>query len=179
METARISQLNGRWKWLMSYAIILMIVGVFALANPLAAALATSMILAISLLVSGGFSLVTGIAAKGAAGRWIDIVFGILAIIGGVIVLRAPIEGAVAIVWALGALYAVSGLFELAAAFRVEGNRGWLIALGVIDVILGFWIMFMLPAAAILILAFIVGLGLLIRGAILFWVSLRIRKITG
>ena len=99
--------------------------------------------------------------------------------IGGIMVLRSPIEGAVALVWVLGSLYAVTGMFEIAAAFRVSQNRGWLIFLGIVDVFLGFWIMFMLPGTALLTLAFIVGLGLLIRGFTLFWLSLRLRKIAG
>ena len=171
--------LHGQWKWAIAFAILLIIMGFLAIANPLATVLATSIVLGVSLLFSGGFSLVLGLAGKGVSGRWVEIMFGILSIIGGIMVLRSPIEGAVALVWVLGSLYAVTGMFEIAAAFRVSQNRGWLIFLGIVDVFLGFWIMFMLPGTALLTLAFIVGLGLLIRGFTLFWLSLRLRKIAG
>ena len=174
------SPFKGDWKWMMAFGVILVLLGIFAVTHPLATALSVSLMFAIALMIGGVFSLVTGLMGKGLAGRWVDILFGILAIIAAVLTFRAPLSGAVSLVWVLGALYAASGFMELFAAFNgPREGRGWLIALGVIDVLLGFWIMFMLPGMALLTLAFIVGLGFIIRGVFLAIFSLQIRKVTG
>lgn len=180
MNTEKLDNpLLGSWKWLLVFALVLIVLGIFAIANPLATIIATSMMLAISLLIIGAMSLGIGLSAKGVAGRWVDIVFGILAILGGILTFTAPIEGALTLVWTLGALYAVTGVVELLGAFRATQNRGWLMVMGVIDVVLGFWIMFMLPGTALLTLAFIVGLGFIIRGALLAYASLQMRRLLG
>ena len=171
---------KGDWKWMMAFGVILVLLGIFAVTHPLATALSVSLMFAIALMIGGVFSLVTGVMGKGLAGRWADILFGILAIIAAVLTFRAPLSGAMSLVYVLGALYAASGFMELFGAFSgPREGRGWAIALGVFDVLLGFWIMFLLPSMALLTLAFFVGLGFIIRGVFLAVFSLQLRKVTG
>lgn len=170
---------RGDWKWLLLFSILLILAGSFAINHPLVTAVATSVLFSALLMVTGIASLATGFMAKGAGNRWIDIVFGVLAIIGGVLTFGAPVEGALSLTWALGALYAVSGVFELAAAFNASAGRGWLIVQGIVDVAIGGWIMVLLPGAALLTLAVVVGLGFIFRGIMAGMLAFQLRKLAG
>jgi uncharacterized membrane protein HdeD (DUF308 family) len=144
--------------------IAFLVVGILALLEPPLASLATGIYLGAMLCVAGGFMLAGGIAGVRHRGAWLAIMLGLLSLLAGVAVLYNPIAGAVSLVWVLGAWFIVGGVFELAMGFSVPVGRGWLIFVGIVNILLGAWVVMMNPSEAFQFLGYFVGISLVFRG---------------
>jgi uncharacterized membrane protein HdeD (DUF308 family) len=144
--------------------IAFMVVGILALVEPFLASLAASVYLGAMLCVAGAFMLAGGIAGMGHRGGWLSVLLGILSVIVGLLVLYNPVVGAVSLTWVMGAWFIVGGIFELALGFSIPAGRGWLILVGIVNVVLGVWVVMLNPAQAFAFLGFLVGISLIFRG---------------
>ncbi len=144
--------------------IAFLVLGVLALAEPHLASLAAGIYLGAMLLVAGGFMLAGGIAGIGHRGGWLSVLLGLLSLVAGVIVLFNPVAGAISLVWVMGAWFIVGGIFELAMGFSVPIGRGWLILVGIVNLVLGAFVIMLQPAQAFAFLGFLVGISLVFRG---------------
>jgi uncharacterized membrane protein HdeD (DUF308 family) len=144
--------------------IAFMVVGILALLEPLLASLAASVYLGAMLCVAGAFMLAGGIAGMGHRGGWLSVLLGVLSIIVGLLVLYNPVVGAVSLTWVMGAWFIVGGIFELAMGFSIPAGRGWLILVGIVNVVLGVWVVMLNPAQAFAFLGLLVGISLVFRG---------------
>lgn len=166
------------WGWILAYGILLVVIGIFAMMNPLATGLAIGLMLAISFLIGGAGSLVAAFRDAGWQSKMVDILFGILSLVVGILCLSNPFGGAISIVWVIGILFIVSGLFEFAAGLRADQEKVWLILLGLCDMLIGFWAAFLLgPGAALVALATLVGIGFLFRGVVLSILAFQVRAL--
>jgi uncharacterized membrane protein HdeD (DUF308 family) len=144
--------------------IAFLVVGILALLEPPLASLATGIYLGAMLCVAGGFMLAGGIAGVRHRGVWLAIVLGLLSLLAGAAVLYNPVAGAVSLVWVLGAWFIIGGVFELAMGFSVPAGRGWLIFVGIVNILLGAWAVMMNPSDAFEFLGYFVGISLVFRG---------------
>jgi uncharacterized membrane protein HdeD (DUF308 family) len=144
--------------------ITFLVVGVLALLLPPIASLATGIYLGFMLCVAGGFALAAGIANFGRRGSWLGFMLGLLSFLGGILILYNPVVGAVSLIWVLGAWLFVGGMFQLAMGFRAPVGKGWLLFVGVIDLVLGLLIFLMPPAQAFAFLGYFVGISFVFRG---------------
>ena len=144
--------------------IAFMVVGILALLEPLLASLAASVYLGAMLCVAGAFMLAGGIAGMGHRGGWLSVLLGILSVLVGLMVLYNPAVGAVSLTWVLGAWFIVGGIFELAMGFSIPTGRGWLILVGIVNIVLGVWVVMLNPAQAFAFLGLLVGISLTFRG---------------
>lgn len=165
--------------WLTVFAVLLILLGIFAIAHPAITAIATGLIIAVTLLLAGVASLLAIASDRDASGRLAHAVFGVLAIgLGGYLV-AIPTAGAVELVWLIGALFAVSGLFDILAAFRLNSNRMYLLLLGAANLIIGIYALFLIPGDAIEVLAILIGISLILRGIVIAWAALWMRRALG
>jgi uncharacterized membrane protein HdeD (DUF308 family) len=144
--------------------IAFLVIGVLALAEPPLASLAASVYLGAMLCVAGAFMLAGGIAGVGHRGGWLAILIGILTVAVGVLIIYNPVVGAISLTWLMGAWFIVGGIFELALCFSIPAGRGWLILVGIVNIVLGAWVVMLDPAQAFAFLGFFVGISLIFRG---------------
>lgn len=144
--------------------IAFLVIGVLALAVPALASLAASIYLGAMLCIAGAFMLAGGIAGMGHRGGWLSILLGILTVLVGVLIIYNPVVGAISLTWLMGAWFLVGGIFELALAFNIPAGRGWLILVGIVNIVLGAWVLFLNPSQAFAFLGFFVGISLVFRG---------------
>ncbi len=165
------------WGWILAYGVLLIIVGIFALVNPLATGLAVGVLLGSCFLVGGIISLGAAFQNVGWRSKLVDIVFGLLALVAGFICLVDPFGGAVSLVWVIGVFFLVNGGFEFVEGMRTGHEKIWLTLLGVCDMLIGFWATFFMgPGAALLALAMLVGIGFLFRGTLLSALAFQVRS---
>ncbi|WP_114952447.1 HdeD family acid-resistance protein [Sphingosinicella terrae] len=171
-ETAR---LRPGWGWVLVLGIVLVVAGVLAILQPIATSLATGIILAWLLIAGGIFAVVAGMTDLRAVGGWIYVLLGLLSVLAGIIVMINPFSGVLSLVWAIGAWLVLAGLLQLAGAARAPAGKGWLVFLGLVDIILGIALMIMDPFSALFFLAVAIGVSFVVRGAgaILFALGLR------
>lgn len=169
---------KSAWGWVLAYGILVILIGLLALFNPLATGLATGILFGVLLLIYGVLAIASGVSSMAARGRWMEILLGVLAIAGGIAVLLAPYAGAWSLVWALGFWLIVSGVFQIVAAMQSSIDKGWRLFLGVLDIVLGAFLVFADPASSLLYLAAIVGISFIFRGAFLISLAFALRKLT-
>ena len=176
---AAMERIGRNWGWILAYGILLVVTGIFAMLNPMATGLAVGLILAVSFFAGGAVSLAAAFRDAGWQSKAVDIVFGILALLAGLICLANPFGGAISIVWVIGVLFLVSGGFEFIAGLRAKHEKFWLILLGICDMLIGFWAVFLMgPGAALVTLATLVGIGFVFRGTLLSVFAFQVRELT-
>jgi uncharacterized membrane protein HdeD (DUF308 family) len=111
---------GGNRAMLIISGILSIILGLLALRGAFQAVEILAIFIAIGFLFRGFITLLLGIEGKGQEGRGWNIFFGILAIIGGIIVLEWPGITVVVLAWVTGIWLIVLGIFEIFAGFRLR-----------------------------------------------------------
>jgi uncharacterized membrane protein HdeD (DUF308 family) len=150
------------WDYLPGIAFI--VVGVLALMMAPLTSLATGIYVGAMLCVAGGFAFVGGLSHIKRGGAWLAALLGLLSIVVGIAFVYNPAAGAVTLVWMIGAWLLVGGLFEFATAFTTPFGKGWLVLVGLVDLALGAFVLFMDPKQAFAFLGYYVGISFIFRG---------------
>ena len=111
-----------------------------------------------------------GIFSKGISGgaRALDIILGVLFVIGGVLMLANPTESAVVIGIFLGVLIGILWIIEGAVALAQSGSsssRGWSIFFGILSIIAGIVLLFS-PVWGVVVLFWVLGIALIVLGIV-------------
>lgn len=98
--------------------ILSLVLGIFAIRGEFQELYILSLFIGIGFLFRGFASLFLGFESK--EGRGSNIFFGIVMIIGGVVVLVWPIESLITLTWVVGIWLMIIGIYEVIAAFSVK-----------------------------------------------------------
>ena len=176
------------WGWFMLRGVVALLLGIGAIAFPLSAVFAFTMLFAAYCFIDGIASLLAGVrGAREPGHRWGALVFsGVIGILIGILFLLMPLVATVTysfLVLALLAGWAIlTGALEIAAAIRlrreIEGE--WLLGIsGAISVLLGIAVIALVlpyPAASILSAAWLIALFAFCTGVVLIAQALRLRS---
>jgi uncharacterized membrane protein HdeD (DUF308 family) len=111
------------WAFLLE-GLIGLAVGVLTFAWPAITAIALLYLIAFWAILTGVFEIVAGIRLRKAiSNEWLLLLMGLLSLGFGILILFAPVAGALAIVLWIGAYALIFGVFLLALAFRLRGHR--------------------------------------------------------
>lgn len=154
-------------KWLFTASAILSIVaGIVAIGVPPLAAISIELVVGALFLVTGAVETVRAFWA-GRAGRVVSSLFvGLLGVLAGVVLLVFPLQGVIALSLFLAFYFLVSGIVRSVLAFRMrrEDRWGWMLAAGLVSILLGLLIFSGLPGNAGWVLGIIVGIDLIFSG---------------
>ena len=153
--------------------------GVIALVWPGVTLLALALLFAAYALVDGVGMLAGGLGAERDRGRrWTYVVAGVLGIVAGLLAALLPGLTALLLVILAGCWAVVTGVLEIAAAFRLRhlGTSAWLTGLvGVVSVLAGVLILAR-PGVGALALATVLGIYALVAGVGLLVAAWRTRR---
>jgi uncharacterized membrane protein HdeD (DUF308 family) len=113
---------HERWGLLLAEGIADIIMGLIALVFPGGAVLAFVLITAVWALLSGGLMLSAAFRLHATHGRLWLALGGIVSLIWGVMLVIAPLVGALVLTWWLGAYAIVFGVMLLVLAFRLRAH---------------------------------------------------------
>jgi uncharacterized membrane protein HdeD (DUF308 family) len=169
--------LSRNWGWLLALGILMIILGVFAIAAPQVATIAVQLTLGWILVISGVAEGIHAFMARGWRGFLLELLSAILYLVVGVLLLTNPLKGALALTILLAGFLIVEGVFKIVTALRVREHRGWgwLLASGIISVILGLMIWAEWPASGLWVIGLLVGIQLVFTGWALVMLSLAAR----
>lgn len=143
------------------------VAGVLAIAFPKITLLALALISGINLLALGALAVGEALGDPDEDGRTLQIVLGVVAVLGGIVVLRRPGGALLVLVVAIGAWLILSGIVELVRALLGATDRRVLTAFGgVIDVAIGI-VVLALPHVSLRTLATLIGCAFVVHGAVL------------
>jgi uncharacterized membrane protein HdeD (DUF308 family) len=119
----RAARQNQRWVWLLAEAVLNLIMGAIAAFFPVAAVLAFVLVTAAWALMSGGTMLAAAFQLHVSHGRWWLVLSGLVSIVWGIMLVIAPLIGAVVLTWWLGAYAMVFGILLLVLSFQLRSQR--------------------------------------------------------
>jgi uncharacterized membrane protein HdeD (DUF308 family) len=114
---------HGRWGGLLTEAVVNIVVGLIALAMPAAAVVAFVLLMAVWGLISGVLMLIGAFRLHASHGRWWLALGGVASVVWGVLLVAAPLIGAVVLAWWLGLYAIIFGGALLACAWRLRAQR--------------------------------------------------------
>ena len=152
-------------RWFFALGVGLVILGMIALSSAAMASVATTLVIGFLLLIGGFGELIGVFWCRGWTGFFHHLLSGVLSIVVGALVVRAPVDTALGITLLLAILFLVGGIFRI---ITVASHRftawGWPLASGVIDLILGVMIWREWPGSALWVIGTFVGISLIFRG---------------
>jgi len=158
---------------------VLVILGVLALMAPTIASVAATVFFGWILLLSGIVGLISTLRARTAPGFGWSLLSALVGIAAGVLLLAWPLSGTVSLTAVLIAFLllegAVSIMYALEHRGALSGQWGWMLASGILDVVLGVLLLIGLPATALWALGLLVGINMLFGGWALILMALHAR----
>lgn len=175
-----VSAIHAHWGLFLFEGIVLVVLGFAAIVLPVVATLAFTLVIGWLFLISGGVGLVTTFWMRNAPGFWWALLSAIIALAAGVILVRWPISGTVSLTLVLIAFFVVEGIATLMYAFehraQLSGRWGWMLASGIVDLILAGIIFAGLPGTAAWALGLLVGINMLFGGTAMIGMALAARN---
>lgn len=171
-------ELSRHWKGFMTAGIILVLLGLAAIAFPVAFTFAAELLIGALLTAAGLVQLIHAFTMRRWGGFMLYLLGGLLAAVIGVLLLLYPLEGVVTLTLFLAAFFLAGGLFRLLMAFQIKpfASWGWLAFSGILGLALGGLILYLWPESSTWILGLMLGIDLLFTGSWLIAAALASRR---
>lgn len=181
-ETVRsplLSAIHRHWVLFLIEGIVLVVFGAIAIVLPGIAALAVTILLGWLFLFSGILGLATTIWMRQLPGFWWSLLSALLAIITGTALLAWPFGGVLSLTLVLAVFFVIEGAASIMYALdhrrEFTGRWGWMLASGVIDLVLALLILVGFPGTASWAIGLLVGINMLMGGVALMAMALHAR----
>jgi uncharacterized membrane protein HdeD (DUF308 family) len=172
--------IHEHWVLFLVEGIVLVLLGLAAIALPLIATIALTIIIGWLFLISGIVGLITTFWMRHAPGFWWSLLSAVVGIGAGIVLLAWPISGSISLTLVLIAFFVVEGIVTIMYAIDHRGQSsarwGWMLVSGVVDLILAAIIFSGLPGTALWALGLLVGINLLFGGSALIAMALSARQ---
>ena len=173
------TSLHEHWVLYLVEGIILVVLGLIAIVVPPIATLAVELLFGWLFLLSGIMGLITTFWMRDAPGFWWSLLSGVLGIAAGIVLLVWPLSGVLSLTLVLIVFFSIEGIASVMYALEhkreLSGRWGFMLASGIIDLIIAAIILFGLPGSAAWALGLLVGINLAFGGAALIAMALHAR----
>ena len=167
------------WVLFLVEGIVLVVLGAAAIFIPAVATLATTLFIGWLLLISGVIGLVTTLWMRGGTGFWWSLLSAVLGIVAGGLLIGWPVSGILSLTLVLIVFFLVEGvatiMFALEHKRELSGRWGWMLASGIVDLILAGLIFAGLPGTAAWAIGLLVGINMIFGGTALVAMALHAR----
>jgi uncharacterized membrane protein HdeD (DUF308 family) len=181
IQRAVATQLHEHWVLFLVEGIILVILGLAAIAVPPIATLAVELLFGWLFLISGIAGAIMTFMMRQAPGFWWSLVSAILGVVAGLVLLLWPLSGVLTLTLVLIVFFVIEGIASIMFAFdhkrELSGRWGWMLASGIIDLILAAIILAGLPGTAAWALGLLVGINMVFGGTALIGMALHAREV--
>ncbi len=155
--------------------ILLLALGVLAVLVPAIASVAATIFFGWILLVSGIVGLYTTFRGRQLPGFWWSLVSALIGIVAGVLLLGWPVQGTFSLTSVLIAFLLIEGAVSIfyALEHRAGSPRwGYVLASGIVDLVLGLILFAGLPGTAVWALGLLIGINMIFGGWALILMAL-------
>lgn len=133
-------ELKLNWGWLLALGILMVVLGVIGLGMSYALTLVAVIYFGVLAIIAGIAQLIDAWRCKGWKSIVWHVLIGLLYVGAGLVMIFMPVEAAFWLTLLLAAALIVIGVFRVIMAFQIEagsGARVWVIASGLISIVLG------------------------------------------
>jgi uncharacterized membrane protein HdeD (DUF308 family) len=165
--------------WFIAVAVLFILLGIFAIAEPFAAGLGVTLLVGWLLVFGAVAHFFSAFKGGGAKHVILQLLVGIVYLIGGLYFLTHTIMGVSTLTLLLSGVIVAEGVVEVVAYFRLKSAHGasWLLINGVVTLLLGGLIWFHWPSSAVWAIGTLVGVNLLMTGISRLMLGLAARKL--
>jgi uncharacterized membrane protein HdeD (DUF308 family) len=178
-QSALAQSVRDHWMMFMVEGVILVVLGLLAIALPPIASLAVAILVGWLILLSGIVGLAMTFVMRRAPGFWWSLASALLAIAAGVALLGWPEGGVLSLTLVLIVFFVLEGIasimFAIDHRYQLSGRWGWMLASGIVDLILAGLIFVGLPGTAAWAIGLLVGINMIFGGASLIAMALHAR----
>jgi uncharacterized membrane protein HdeD (DUF308 family) len=168
IQRAIADALGKHWRLLLVEGVLLVILGILAIAVPAAATLAVDIFVGWLFLIGGIIGLIALFSARDIAAFLWTLLTAALSLVAGIILIWKPVEGAMTLTLVLTALFIAEGVFQVigSLAYRdvLRSGWGWLLASGIADLIMAAILIYAWPLSAAWALGLLAGVNLITSG---------------
>ena len=164
--------------WYIVQSGLMILAGILALIFPVISSVAIVLFLGWLLIFSGILQAISLIDARHVPHFWLQLVSVVLSVLVGVLFLRNPGAGLLTLTLLLIVFFMVEGISKVIFSLTIRpfSNWGWVLASGVISILLAFYLWANTPATAIWLLGVLLGIELICEGAALGRMAWHARK---
>lgn len=178
-----LTSVRKHWMLFLIEGIVLIALGVVAIVIPGTAALAVTILLGWLFLISGVLGLVTTFWMRQLPGFWWALLSALLAIVTGGALLWWPFGGVLSLTLGLAIFFIIEGaatiMYALDHRREYTGRWGWMLASGVVDLVLAILILAGFPGTATWAIGLLVGINMMMGGIALTAMALHARPSAG
>jgi len=163
--------------WYLIQGVLLVVAGFLALVYPLIASVTIIVLLAWILIISGVLQGIGLIGARHVPHFWLQAISAVLAILIGLLLLRAPGSGLLVITVLLIVFFMVEGIAKVIFALTIKPfpNWGWVLGSGIVSIFLAVILWANMPLSADWLLGVLLGIQLMCEGAALTYLAWHVR----
>ena len=164
--------------WSVALGVLMVILGIVAIAVPLATSAAIAFWIAWVLIGCGVIELIYAVQTRAEGGILWKLLLGAAYLVAGIYLLVNPLDAAVALAWILSLFLVVQGLFEIIMAFQIKPapNWGWMLFSGALTLLLGVMLWSGWPENSFWLIGLLVGISLISSGISRIMLSLVVRQ---
>jgi len=163
------TELARNWRWVLAFGLLMVLIGVAAIAAPQVATLAIATLIGWLFLFAGASQLVSAYYLRHSQPVSPIVIGGLLATAAGMVMLLFPGLTARMFALLLGCFFLAEAVFKGVGAFDIRPHPlwGWLLADGVVTGILALLILGGWPSGSVAVIGLLVGISLVFSGAAL------------
>jgi uncharacterized membrane protein HdeD (DUF308 family) len=164
--------------WYLIQGILLMAAGVLAIIYPVISSVAVIVLLGWLLIISGVLQGLSLLGARHVPHFWLQLISVILALLIGFLFLRDPAQGLVTITLLLIVFFMIEGISKVVFALTIRPlpTWGWVLASGLVGILLSLILWSSLPVTALWLIGFLLGIELISVGAAIAYLAWQVRQ---
>jgi uncharacterized membrane protein HdeD (DUF308 family) len=173
------TRLHARWRFLLTQGIVMIVLGLVAIALPVFMTLAVEVMLGWLLLAGGLWRAVHTVRSRAGPGFASSLVMAIAATLLGFMLLLMPLPGVLTLTMLLFALFIIDGVSKIALAFDLRNHTKewpWPLMTGVLDLAFAALIITGWPSTAVWTVGLLVGLNMMFFGVAMTVIALAARR---
>jgi uncharacterized membrane protein HdeD (DUF308 family) len=164
--------------WYLIQGGLMMLAGILALVYPAISSVALVLFIGWLLIFSGVFQGISLIGARHVPHFWLQLISVALFIVVGALFLRNPGEGLITLTLLLIVFFLIEGISKVIFALTIRPfpNWGWVLASGIVGIVLAFYLWASIPVSAVWLLGILLGIELICEGAALTYLAWQVRN---
>ena len=159
-------KIQDNWGWFLALGVALVIGGIILIAAPLATSIAVTILIAAVLFIGGLVQIYHAFKTHGTASFLWNLITGIIAVVGGIVIYVNPLAGTLALTVVIAAIFVAQGISQILLAFKLKPHEGWVWVLiaGLVSLAAGVMIWLELPSSAAWALGLLAGISVMLNG---------------
>jgi uncharacterized membrane protein HdeD (DUF308 family) len=164
--------------WYLVQGVLLIVAGIFAIIFPVISSVAVIVTLGWLLIVSGILQALSLIGARHVPHFWLQLISLILAVVIGLLFIRDPAQGLATITLLLIVFFMIEGFSKVVFALTIRpfANWGWVLASGLVGIVLSLILWASLPVTAVWLVGLLLGIQLISVGSALAYLAWQVRR---